>query len=362
MQDRIDGDAVEDVVVLTGRPATRKLSLRTVALYAVALVFLAVVVWRSRIWDSGEALGDVSWPVLVAVPAITLLLAVPLAWRQQAILSSLGYRISALPLAPVAFYGNTVSFMTPALSGELLRPALMDRAFSVPLHRGVSVVLFERLYSMGLFCVSGLLALSFTGLLPDWLVAPVAILLVVAMFGPLILVRLFNIPVGRITGVLPGFVQRRLIGLDEAGDTFEQLWRSPRVAAWFVPLSLVTFGILLAQFWIIASATGTGVSPHEAWVVLVVAALAGMASGLPFGLGAGDAVMVSLLTAYGADVTEAGAAVILTRILINLPSGLLGMAAYLIALRQGSSSATGAVERQPLATALATERNPHVQG
>ncbi len=189
---------------------------------------------------------------------------------------------------------------------------------------------------MGIFTLSGVLALSLSGALPVWAAAPVAALALSGMFGPLVLVRWFSIPVGRIPGVLPGFIQRRLIGLDEAGEAFERLWRSPRLAVAFVVLSLATFGIMLLQFWIVVESTGATIGLQEAWVVLVFSGIAGMASGLPFGLGAGDAVMVSLLSAHGVDVSEAGAVVVLTRVLINLPTGLFGLGAYILALRQGS--------------------------
>jgi uncharacterized membrane protein YbhN (UPF0104 family) len=72
----------------------------------------------------------------------------------------------------------------------------------------------------------------------------------------------------------------------------------------------------------------------DGWVVVVASNLAGMASALPLGLGATDAVMVALLRAYDVDPSVAGAITVLNRCLINLPTGLLGLAGYLTALRQ----------------------------
>ena len=220
MQSRMEGPEVAgEEQALTPKPPSKK-SRQTIVLYTIAFAFLAIVLWRSRIWEAGETLGDVSPAILVLVPLLTVLSVAPLALRQRAILRALDYRISALALAPIAFYGNTVGFMTPAASGELLRPTLFDRAFGLPLNHGVSVVLFERLYSMGIFLLSGLLAFSLTGVLPKWAAIPMAGLLVVGMFGPLALVRILNIPVARIPSLLPRFVQRRLTGLDEAGEAF----------------------------------------------------------------------------------------------------------------------------------------------
>lgn len=316
----------------------RAFNWKTLALYATALVFLALVLWRSRVWESGDSLSDASLALLIFVPLSTLLMVIPLGMRQSLVLRSLGYRFGVLPLSPVAFYGNTVGFMTPASSGEILRPALLNRAFGVPLSRGMSAVLFERLYSMGLFALTGLLAFCLTGVLPAWLAAPAMVALIVGMFGPLIMVHLFNIPVSRLPQVLPGFVQRRLVGLEDAGEAFERLWRDPGLAVKFVIQTLVVFAVLLLQFWLVADGAGGGIEPHEAWTILVASAMAGMISGLPFGLGAGDVVMVSLLTAYGQDAPDAAATVILVRLLINLPTGLMGLMAYLVTLRQGQGT------------------------
>jgi uncharacterized protein (TIRG00374 family) len=335
--------------------ASHAFNWRTIALYSAAVIFLGIVLWRSRVWEAGDSLSNTSFALLIAVPLLTLLLVIPLGLRQRLVLRSLGYRFGAIPLSPVAFYGNTVGFMTPASSGEILRPALLNRAFGLPLSRGMSAVLFERLYSMGLFSLTGLLAFTLTGVLPAWLAAPAILLLTVGMLGPLIMVRLFNIPVSRLPQVLPGFVQRRLVGLEEAGEAFERLWRDPALAVRFVILTLITFGVLLLQFWLVADGTGGEIAPHEAWVVLVASAMAGMISGLPFGLGAGDVVMVSLLTAYGLDAPDAAAAVILVRLLINLPTGLMGLGAYLITLRQAApaqSMSPTVQSRNKLATVM----------
>jgi uncharacterized protein (TIRG00374 family) len=104
--------------------------------------------------------------------------------------------------------------------------------------------------------------------------------------------------------------------------------------AFFIALSAITFLVMAIQFWLIPEALGQDISLQEAWVVLTAGAMAGFLSGLPLGLGATDAVMLSLLKAYGVETTEAGQIVILTRVLINLPGGLLGLAAYLLAVRQ----------------------------
>lgn len=313
-------------------------------MYLIAIVFLAIVLWRSRFWDSGDALKDVEAQYFVLVPLLSLALVIPLALRGRAMLSGLGYRASAIAAAPLAYYGNTVGFMTPAASGEMLRPSLFRRTFGVPTAQGIGVVLFERLFSFYLFGLSCLLALSWTGDVPGW-AGPVALpVMIAACLAPSAFVAITP----RMNTRLPGrslgrFVPHRIrdrIGAHakESGSTVSKLWLNAALVAVFIALSAVTFVVMAFQFWLITEALGQNLSLQEAWVVLTASAMAGFLSGLPLGLGATDAVMLSLLKAYGVDTTEAGQIVILTRVLINLPGGLFGLAAYLIAVRQKPAS------------------------
>jgi uncharacterized membrane protein YbhN (UPF0104 family) len=68
-------------------------------------------------------------------------------------------------------------------------------------------------------------------------------------------------------------------------------------------------------------------------------------------LGATDAVMVALLRAYDVDLPTAGAITVLMRCLVNLPTGLLGLAAYVTALRRrgdGAASGPGVMDVRPV--------------
>lgn len=328
-------------------------------LYVVALVFLAIVLWRSKFWDSGDAIDNIEPQYLVLVPLLSLAVAAPLAVRGRAILSGIGYRVSAAALAPLAFYGNTVGYMTPGASGEVLRPSLFQRIFGVPIAQGVGVVLYERLFSFYLLALSCLFALSWTGEAPAWL-GPVAVpLFAVASLGPTLAVILApslnkRLPGERFARLVPHRIRDR-IGehVKESGSTLQKLWLNLAVVTTFVSISAVIFLVMAVQFWLIPQGVGQEISLPEAWVVLTASAMAGFASGLPLGLGATDAVMLSLLKAYGVDTAEAGQIVILTRILINLPGGLFGLSAYLIAVRQKPASAASVEPMPVLATASA---------
>jgi len=334
---------------------------RVAALYALALVFLGVVIWRSRVWEAGDTIERVGAGTALLVPLLSIVISVPLALRQREVMLALGHRFSALSLAPITYYGNTVGFMTPAASGELLRPALFERSFGVTAPRAAGAVLFERLFSMYLFCLSALAGFAWTGVLPVGAAIAVSAIVAAAPIVPLIAIRGLGLRMTALLSLVPGFVRRRLKGIDDAAGTLEALFRSPRLAVSFTALSGAVFAVMLLQFWLIVDAAGHSVSPAETWTVITAATLAGMLSGLPLGLGAGDAVMVSLLSAYGVDVKEAGAVTILVRCLINLPTGLFGLTAYLITLRQRSASPGREQTPEEAGPTLATGADrPHV--
>lgn len=327
-------------------------------LYVLALVFLAIVLWRSKFWDSGDALEGVDAGYFVLIPLISLTFAPLLAIRGRVMLSMLGHPVSALRLAPLAYYGNTVSFMTPAASGEALRPSLLKRTFGVPIAQGIGVVLFERSYSFFLFGISCLLALSWTGDSPGWVGPVVLPMLIAACLIPSAIVAIAPtvnrvVFAERVARLVPHRIRDHV---EEGSATMRKLWLDTMVVASFVVLSALAFLLMAFQFWLIPEALGQDVSLQEAYVVLTVSTLAGFLSGLPLGLGATDVVMLSLLRAYGVDATEAGQIVILNRVLINLPTALFGVAAYLIAIRQKPADVGSPPARNLTAAHLGGER------
>jgi len=333
---------------LTGTPRWR-----TYGLYALALVFFAIIVWRSRIWDAGDTLDNVRPEVVALVPILSIGIALPLAIRQREVLAAISHRFAAWALGPISFYGNTVGYMTPAASGELLRPALFERVFGIPLAQGAAIVLYERLFSFFLFGVSCVFALAWTDLVPLWVGLAALPLLAATAFAPLVAAAVLpvvsaRLRLGSLGWFVPSFVSRRLSdGVQESGTTVRTLATSKVLDGQFAFLTYAAFAIMAFQFWLLIQGVGENLSMQEAWVILAASAMAGMASGLPLGLGATDAVMLSLFRAYDVDVTTAGSIVILTRLLINLPTGLLGFAAYVITLRQQSAAGRNPASPMP---------------
>ena len=333
-----------------GRHATNKLrALRGLTLYALALAFLGLVLWRTRVWEVGDSLGQVNPFTLTLIPLFSVVISLPLAIRQRFILNALGQRFSTWRLLPISYYGNTVGFLTPVSSGEILRPALFQRGLDLPLPQGVAVVLYERLYSSFLLGATGLLALTWTGIVP-WIIsaALMPLLLSASVLPPLAYwaARSFGarLPMSRLERLVPSRLRNRFLDASrESGTTLSQLLLSPRLAVCFCLTTYLTFLIMTLQFWVLVREVTPGISLPEAWVVLMASNLAGILSGLPLGLGATDAAMVSLLGVYGVGAPASATVVVLLRGLINLPTGILGLLAYLTALRQRPAPALRSV-------------------
>lgn len=334
---------------------------RTYGLYALALVFFAIVVWRSRVWDAGDTLDDIRPEIVALVPLLSLAIAVPLAIRQREVLAAIGHRFAAWALTPITYYGNTVGYMTPAASGELLRPALFERVFGIPLAQGAGVVLYERFFSFFLFAVSCVFALAWTDLVPLWVGLAALPLVALTALAPFLASRVLpaisaRLRLGSLSRFVPAFVRTRFAdGAKESGTTIRTLAESKVLGGQFAFLTFAVLALMAFQFWLLIQGVGPNLSMQEAWVILAASAMAGMASGLPLGLGATDAVMLSLLRAYDVDTTTAGSIVILNRLLINLPTGLLGFAAYVITLRQQKAATRAPSIAPSLTTAGSTK-------
>ncbi len=335
---------------------------RTILLYLLAFVFLAIVVWRSEFWNAEDTLDDVSPTALAGVLLMCALPIVPLALRSRELLRALGHRISAVSLAPVSFYGNTASFLTPASSGELLRPTLLERAFNVPLPEGAGVVVYERLSSFFVFVLAGTMAFTWTGVVPVPMAAVLIPVFALMSVTPPLLFKASHeqFPLDKPAQLLPGWFRRRMGSVEQAGTSVKRLLKSNRLSFTFAATSWVVFVLMILQFWLLVEGLGEEITPAEAGVVVVFANLAGVLSALPLGLGAMDVTMIALLRAYDVDTDAALGVVVLTRCLIYLPTGVLGLLAYLIALRQRPPGAARNGERKEVPPAMAPNPDARV--
>jgi uncharacterized membrane protein YbhN (UPF0104 family) len=96
----------------------------------------------------------------------------------------------------------------------------------------------------------------------------------------------------------------------------------------FAALTVTVFALITLQLWLIGASLDAQLSPREAALAMGVGSIAGIVSLLPLGLGALDWTMTALLEQAGATLATAAAVVLLMRMTVTLPSGLIGLLAY----------------------------------
>ena len=312
---------------------SRALSLgrRRVVAAAIGIAIGAAVIWVSHPASIWKSLQEVqAWPVILA-----LLLNVPIvllrALRAQVVLRFLGYRVSLMSNVPVQLIGQTSSTITPAASGDYVRAYLWRRGSEVPLRAGAAVVTFERLYSLFLLVVVAVLLITlprhgFIG----WVA--VALALAAATVAPVV-VELATPPalerrlVGRVTG-------GRLLGRFEGGafdmvDNFRRLLRSPVLLTETSAITMAVFVLSGLQLVLLLAGLGDSIRITQAVAVYATSQVAGILSTLPFGIGAADAIMVTVLAGYGVSVGVSATAAVLLRAVSTLPQALAGLVAYM---------------------------------
>ena len=298
----------------------------------VSGLLLAVVMWRSHLWDAGATLGAIdARPLLLAVVVGQ---ATPLLWaiRSHYLLSGVGWRVPVPALIPMTSFANTINNLTPGSGGELIRLYLFRVRHGVDYPVGAAVILVERFGALGYLSLSALL-LWLTWL---WRWPPlVAIaLLVVLAATPLIMYRVGVRPVATFARLPIARVIRWqrwanvADGLAKTDDAIATLLTDPVRVAAFALVTGSVFVVSTAQLVLVASAVGVGLDPVAAWGAIGLSTTAGVLSFLPFGLGAADLALVALLGVAGVPLVEAGAVAFGYRLVGTLPYALEGVAAY----------------------------------
>lgn len=305
---------------------------RPIVWVPVSLGLLALVVWRSRLWEAGEHLGPIDARLLLA--ALVIGQATPLLWalRSRDLLVAAGRPVPLLALLPMTSFANTINNLTPGSAGELVRLYLLRTHHDVDYRTGAAVVLIERFVALGYLSISGLLL--WIAWLRDW--SP---LLTVALTAGLVaapavvyglgvrpLGVLAALPLGRAAGSARWEAWRGALGRVDA--TIADLLVHPGRLVAFAATTGAVFAVSTVQLLLVAGATGLSIDPRAAWGALGLSISAGVLSFLPFGLGAADLVLVALLTSTGVPALEAGVIAFGYRLVSTLPYALEGVAAY----------------------------------
>jgi uncharacterized membrane protein YbhN (UPF0104 family) len=297
----------------------------------VSIGLLALLGWRSKIWETA-VISDIS-PVPLAAAAL-LSAVVPLLWalRSAGLLAATARPVGIRPLIPMTALANTINNLTPGSAGEVLRLYLLRAHHGVEYISGGAVILVERLGAMGYLVSSSLLSwLTWIGALP----AAVSLGLIIALValpgllygrGLRPLEALGAPPLGAVMGRERWAAGRGHLGRLDV--TIARLVGDPRRLLAFTANCAMIFTITTVQLILVGRAVGVTVEPLAAWGALGLATTAGVASLLPFGLGATDLTLVALLGIAGVPPAQAAAMAFGYRLVSTLPLGLAGVASY----------------------------------
>lgn len=340
-----DGRSVERAVATTAAPIavpsapsrpsmprhwlTRRRLLLAAFQFIVLLISAGVIVGLLQKVNPGMVIqksGHVAWSRVWLAIALNIPVSALRAWRSQYLVDRLGYRVPWLRMAGSQLAGQTLSWLTPAAAGDMVRPYMWRNWDGVPVSAGVAAVLYERLvtvFQMGV--LGGWLATAV--FLPAAAVAGLSVVALVVLLAPWwmsVLTRRLHRT--EHTGGRPGIVA----GLLRALVRLQDLGLSLRVAVIFTSLTLGVFLLSGFQILLIAWGVGAGLALWVAVSAYCLSQLAGSVSTLPFGLGATDVVVIGLLTATGMGAVSAAAITILLRLATTLPLGIAGAIGILI--------------------------------
>ncbi|MEK6975984.1 MAG: lysylphosphatidylglycerol synthase transmembrane domain-containing protein [Candidatus Thermoplasmatota archaeon] len=299
----------------------RRIKLSAV-LAAVAVLVLAVALWRSDPREAARELARVPFGHIALVVGLVLLGYALRFAKWHLFLRRLG---TAVPLGRSAaiFTSGLLMVVTPAKVGEVWKALALKETDDIPVARGLGAVALERLTDLAAIGALALLGAAALGLAP-WLAAGA----MVAFAAGVLLLR-WRRPwlalLARLEARRPGsrpvaFLHAlyldtaSLLSLSTLG-----LGAAFGLAAWALE------GLAL---WVILDGLGVAASPVWAVGVFAAATLAGGLSILPGGVGTAEAGMVALLVAGDVASSTAFAATLLVRVLTLGFGAALGGACY----------------------------------
>jgi uncharacterized protein (TIRG00374 family) len=314
---------------------------------ALGVALVALLLWRARVWELGDTLGDFSPMTAVVVVLLNLPVIAALAFRTHLVLRRLGYDASTLSLMPISAVGNVAAVVTPGATGDIIRAPFLKGHHAVSYSDGFATIVYERGYSFYILCLSTALAAAWTlGPAPTRIAIPLIGLAALALPTALarLLLRLGEWAGKTTTGT--SWAMRPLVHTLNLGEgrwvqSLATLMRDMRLSVLFAGLTTAIFAMVVLQLWLIADSLSISLSAGEASVATGTSIVAGIVSFLPLGLGALDWTLTALIENAGASVASATSVAILYRATNSLPTGLLGVIAYIylvVKLGRGGSA------------------------
>ena len=291
----------------------------SVALYAaVALIFG---------WDEikRELSGFPAWQ-LVALGGLSLLNYGLRFWRWEIYLRSLGARIPLRDSIGL-YFATYVMVITPGKIGEIFKAGILREKYSVPLAKGLPVVLAERIYdflavltlaAVGIFYWPGPLTGMTTGLLAAAAVPVFLILFQNRALRTRLLARASR----------SDLLARHRIGLDDAMDFLSRLLGF-RQASLSLVISTLAWSCECLGLWLVCRGLGFPIPAGEAFFVYAAGTLVGSLSFLPGGLGGTEATIIWLLGTLAMPGATAAAVALLVRLFTLWLAVIIGLVFFL---------------------------------
>ena len=283
----------------------------------VAVVAFALIrkLDRSEIAD---LFGDVDWSRVAIGAALSVVPLTLRGLRAVTIYHRAGYAIPGGTLTALTIRNHALGSFTATSAAATLT------AHGVPMKNAVALSAYERLIEFTtLFLLLGS-ALLVT-------LAPTAIATGVILFGAAGLLVVLTIAF-RWLQVAAGFYglastfAARLLPTEAVASALI----GPRLFASTLLLTLAVFAFEALQTLLVIEALGLDVNLAEAWVIVAIGTVAGIATLLPLSLVTQDAGAVWAVGIYGFSTSVGLAAALLLRLAVTLPALLLGALALLV--------------------------------
>lgn len=305
----------------------------------IGLVVTAALLWRTGPDKVGQSLAHASPWFLVAAVALNAPSVLLRSWRSRLVLQRLDARVPMWRLTTSQLIGLTLSGITPAAGGDLIRAYLWNRQDGVPVRTGALVVAFERVWSLVLMGLFGLAAAAIV--VDSWPLRLIAVVSWVCLGLPWIADRLGLLSWALTQLARLPLVRRKATQIERSAGEVALISEDLVLQFEFLALSLGIFALGGVQVWLLVIGVG-GLVPYAAAIAAYcLSQVGGAISTLPFGLGAGDALLVVILAQSGLAAHSGAGVAILLRIATTLPIAVAAVIAWAVTL----PTRTAALER-----------------
>jgi uncharacterized protein (TIRG00374 family) len=311
---------------------------------AVGVGVLGVLLWRAGPAQVWAALRTLSIPALLIAIGLNAPITLVRNLRTRLVLRRLGHTVGWWSLTRSQLAGQTLSNLTPAAGGDLVRAWMWRRDDDVPGSTGVAAVVYERLLSLVLLLAAGAAFLAPTIAGPQ-IAAAVCAGAALLIAVPWLLARIAaarRAATGLLTFAarLP-FLNTRTAPLRRMGESVGTLAADTPLLLSFTATTLAVFVLSGLQIWLLTTglSTGTTTTLAAATGIYGISQAGGSLSALPFGIGPSDAIVVGLLLRTGVPFGIGTTVALLLRATVTLPIAAAA-AATTLRTRKGPAAHT----------------------